>query len=119
MPLSGWKKIVASTAASPAVWIVAAKKIQETRRRRQDRWLLFSGQERLALRAGRVYGENNHRAENRGMRQERGPLRAPRARGLLPLKQMNRRAVRGKRKQRTAKKKLAQVFSNAEKPGIA
>jgi hypothetical protein len=81
--------------------------------------LLFSGHEVLALWAGRVYGKNNHRAENRGMRQERSALRAPSARGLLPSQQMNRRAVCRRRKQWTGKKKLAQVFSNAQKPGIA
>src|SRR5882672_5009078 len=103
---------------SPAIRILASKNIEQTCRYRNDGRSFSSRWKRIALRTGRVYGENHRSTNNRGMNYGGNALRATRACGLLPSRQVNRRAVCRRRKKRHCGEKLAKIFTNTQKPRI-
>src|SRR5882672_9669102 len=103
---------------SPAIRILASKNIEQTCRYRNDGRSFSSRWKRIALGTERVYGENHRSTNNRSMNYGGNALRATRACGLLPSRQVNRRAVCRRRKKRHCYEKLAKIFANTQKPRI-
>ena len=105
-------------APSPAIRIFASKNIEQTCSYRNDGRSSSSRWKRIALGTGRVHGENHRSTNNRGMNYGGSALRSTRACGLLPSRQMNRRAVCRRRKKRHCGEKLGKIFTNTQKPRI-
>jgi len=105
-------------APSPAIRILASKNIEQTCSYRNDGRSSSSRWKRIALRTGRVHGENHRSTNNRGMNYGGSALCATTPCGLLPSRQVNRRAVCQRRKKRHCYEKLAKIFTNTQKPRI-
>jgi hypothetical protein len=105
-------------APSPAIRILASKNIEQTCRYRNDGWSFSTSWKRIALRTERVHGKNHRSTNNRGMNYGGNALRATGACGLLPSRQVHRRAVCRRRKKRHCCEKLGKIFTNTQKPRI-
>src|ERR1700730_4143188 len=116
--LPGREKIMAGTFPSPFLRAVTAKAVEQACGKRDAGRSPVSKRYPALARTGRLHGQSGERGDEQRMGQKGSALCSTGTGRAFPSGQMNWRAVGGGGKKRAWSKQLAEVFSNAPKPGI-